>query len=227
MPRTTGQNGDGALRARRPKRNTQKKSVTRGSAPSRAGRPRAVTPELAAAIASGRATGIRQVSALHRWLENQGYRIARRTLGRYLAGEAAYEGQAPPAPAPAKPPEPSDPARAAQQALEGEPDLAELERVAGSLRGAMAGWEPKLSCDGGAVRAYATLSRALADVLARCAELRPRADVEREAVLEAGSGERDVLVQRVREAARQDDDLRGQLNRYKAHLEMLRSKADS
>jgi len=185
--------------------------------------PLRITPEMAEIIAQCRRS-THNVSALHRALKARGIHLNRRTLDRYLAGAGAYAAAGAPRAAvgPAAPPEAPDLSGAVAEgeaAIAGDADLQELERVAAVVRRAMARWEPQLGNEGTAVRAYRGLADTYGALLSRMAELRPRQDVEREAILDAGSAERDVLIERARRAARADDGIRGKYERARALLE--------
>ncbi len=171
---------------------------------------------MAAVIADLR-TSTHNVSALQRTLRARGIHLNRRTLDRYLTGTGAYAGAAP---APARPgPAPSVPHAPAGQLDPLAEAVAEVHRI----RSAQAQWLPTLGTEGASVRAYRALGEAHARALELVASLTPKANAEREAVLDAGTAERRELVARAGAAARVDRDLRG---RYQRARQLLRLQPD-
>jgi hypothetical protein len=120
----------------------------------------ALTPAVVERIDALRQPGLTG-AALHRALLAEGIKISRGSLHTYL-----HRGASPDVSAAA------ELERQAEGAV-ASGDLAHLTRVRDALAGAMATWRPHLGRDGSAVRAYATLSRALADITARLLELAP------------------------------------------------------
>lgn len=157
-------------------------------------------------------------------LETRGIQLSRKTLERYLAGSGAYQGAPRPAAVSAPTDAPTGLVAAAAEALEGG-DLERLEKSARDVWRAMQGYVEAMGREPSAARAYGTLARLHADLAGKCHELRPRQDVEREAILDAGSAERDVLIERARRAAREDDGIRGKYERARALLERKFSEA--
>jgi len=135
--------------------------------------------------------------------------VSRRTLVRRLGGLT------PPAPAPAPrpvpvaaspvPDEPPEAAAARAVLADDGDDIGRLVRVRDALSDALSAWAPRLGSEGGAVRAYAALSRLLGDVVARLVELRPRPEAERERLDVLGIEARDRLLARAQEAAGRDE----------------------
>lgn len=94
-----------------------------------------------------------------------------------------------------------------------EDDLAGLVRIQREIDTAMAAWRPHLGGDGAAVRAYRQLAASRAEVTRAILELRPRPDVDAQRLAALGAKARADLLERVRVAAKEDDDLRGKLER--------------
>jgi len=167
------------------------------------GRPAKITDELAARIAELRAGGCRTRASLCRALAAEGRPVGLRTLAAWEARRgAAATVAAAPAPAPAAP-APAPTAAEVGDALDGD-DLARLVAVRDRLERALGEWSPQLGREGTAVRAYATLSRALGETTARLVELRPRPEAEAERLAALGEAARAGLLARAAAGARPD-----------------------
>ena len=150
------------------------------------------------------------MSAIVRRLATEGHRVSQRTLFRRLGGDVIRPAPSPritPAPGERITPAPGEPPEVAavRAALLDDDDLGRLTRVRDELSATLADWAPRLGSEGGAVRAYASLSRLLGDVVARLVELRPRPEAERERLDALGTEARDRLLARAREAAGRDE----------------------
>lgn len=162
------------------------------------------------------------VAALKRQLDARGIRLARRTLDRWINQADGYAGAgaaASPASAPAR----SLPALGPPQALPPDPeglgdDLESLRRSAATTWAAMAGYRGTMGIEPAHARAYAGLARLHSDLVARIVELEPAPDQERDRLAELGEAARGALIARATEAARDHDDLAGQLERAKRLL---------
>ena len=126
-------------------------------------RPTAVSADLAARIDAARAPSF---AALLAELGPDALTVSPRTLRRYCAKSGKRFGVAGPSTAPLE--------RAATAAVEAG-EAGGLEHVQADIEAALATWREYLGSSDRAVRAYAALSRALADVVEKIAALRPPA----------------------------------------------------
>lgn len=184
-----------------------------------AGRPRSVTPEIAARIVGTRVPG-ESLRSLYDRLGGAALGISFATLTRFVA-----RGDADGAPAIAAP---------AAGGLEGslaraleDDDLPGLVRIQREIDEAMAAWRKHLGADASAVRAYRQLAASRAEVTRAIVELKPRPDVDAERLAALGAKARADLVERARAAAKDDDGLRARLERQQRVIDDLVSRGAS
>jgi hypothetical protein len=185
-----------------------------------------------------RAKGVSKPAELLRGLAAAGTPLNFRTLHKFLrdtpppqlrvspdvppvppVAPGAYQGYAEPAP-PAGGVSPDALTDAIAAELETD-DIARLQRVRNTIDRALKQWGERIGHEPSAVRAYATLSRAMSDVTAKLVEITPRADADTERLNALGAEKRRALLTRAREAAREDDGVRVQLARTRKVLDDL------
>lgn len=144
-----------------------------------------VTPQLARRIDGLRAAGASKASIL-RALEADGTPINFRTLAKYLAQQPAADGRL----------DVAATAPAGTTSGTAEDDLARLVRRRDAVERALDQWGGLMASDAAAVRAHGHLTRELGDLTARLIELRPKADDERNRLVELGEEARAELLAR-------------------------------
>lgn len=169
----------------------------------RSGRPTVISAAMATRIKALSAKGLSHAS-IARVLTGDGHPVTRTTVGRFLARQGSAEGVAAPT-------DPAELEKATAAALDGDDDLAALERILAEVTAGMREWSAWVGTDPRATRAYATLARLAGELRSRAHELRPAPEVEHDRLSALGEAQRQALLERTR--ARAEVDYRARYER--------------
>jgi hypothetical protein len=174
------------------------------------GRPTVVTDEVAEAIDYAYRPGV-SVRALHARLAAAGMTVSQATVARHLRRRAKGEG---PAGAAASAPPPASASGPADE-------IAGLELELRAIDDALAKTRPLLIAGGKVVLDFQRLTGIKESLTRALVELRPRPEAEAERLAALGHAAKAELLERVRAAARADEDLRGRVHRQKEVIDGL------